>query len=76
MNNEPDKLRFTKCPISGHLKGEGKKGQYWITDNAWKYLTLVEPTEMGPQIRNLGTYNEIYDAILDANEIDVAEDEV
>lgn len=70
MNNTPDKLRFAKCPISGHLKAEGKKGQYWIMDGAWKYLTRVTPTEDGPVIEKRGTFYEIDAAILTANEID------
>lgn len=74
-NNEPDKLRFAKCEISGHLKADGKKGQYWIMDGAWTYLQRVTPTDMGPALEALGPYHSIDDAILDANLIDVKDDE-
>jgi len=69
------RLEFVKCAISGHLKADGKKGQYWIMDGAWKHMKRVTPTDMGPKVECFGSYYEIDDAIKDANEIDVAEDE-
>ena len=60
-------IDFEECEVSGHLKGDGKKGQYWIMDDDWKYLELVTIDAAGPNIKKLGAFHAIDDAVATAN---------
>jgi len=58
------KLNFEKCDISGQLKAEGNKGQYWIEEMAFTYVKLLEIiSKRGPVITNIGTFNTVEDAL-------------
>jgi len=65
-------MEWTECEVSGQLKAEGVKGQYWIDDCCWSYLELVTVDAAGPRIEKLDCYAgldgakkgaELYDAL-------------
>ena len=66
-----DELDFYECEISGYLRANGEKGEYWIYENAWTYLERVTPTPGGPHIEKLGTFNSADEAKLHAELVDV-----
>ena len=63
-------MNFTECDISGHLKAEGSKGQYWIIDNSWTYLERVTPTQSGALVERLGTFDSATDAMAEADRLE------
>ena len=55
-------LVWEKCEVSGQLKAEGVKGQYWIDEKAWSYLSIVSVDSTGPYISKLGQFHDINEA--------------
>lgn len=68
-------LDWVECEISGHLKAEGKKGQYWILDGVWKSLYRVNPTPAGPKEEHICECNDIEAAKSEASIVDGAIEE-
>ena len=52
-------MEWNECEVSGQLKAEGVKGQYWIDDQAWTYLELVTVDAAGPRIEKVGSYTDL-----------------
>jgi hypothetical protein len=71
---EPELLEFIECDISGQLKADGIKGQYWIDEGAWTHMVRVTTTHAGPEIQKLGAYHSVEDAMKEANELDREKD--
>ena len=46
-------IDWVECELSGNLKADGKKGQYWIMAEAWTYVELVNPTPAGPKVKRI-----------------------
>ena len=65
-------MEFTECKESGHLKADGKQGQYWIEEYSWTYLSRVVPTRAGPKNRKLGVFYDVKTAEKTANQLDEA----
>ena len=63
-------MEFIKCKLSGHLKADGLKGQYWILSHVWIYLERVTPSANGPIVERLGTFTSTEKAKLQAEELD------
>ena len=73
-------IEWEECELSGNLKADGKKGQYWIIDQAWTYVDLVNPTPAGPTVKRLRTapyenFTSVEDAKHFVNTFDTQEEE-
>lgn len=67
-------MNFKECKISGQLVAQGDKGQYWIEELAWFYLTQVYVDNSGPFISELGGYRSLEEAKQAAEDYDKAEE--
>ncbi len=68
-------IDWEECELSGNLKADGKKGQYWIMAEAWTYVELVNPTPAGPKVEKAGSFNSVEDAKHFVNTFDTQEEE-
>tara|TARA_R110000851_G_C12776768_1_gene534831 strand:- start:77 stop:283 length:207 start_codon:yes stop_codon:yes gene_type:complete len=56
------KLEWIEEELSGHLKAEGERGQYWLMDDKWIYLESVTFDAAGPNWRKHGLFFSIDEA--------------
>lgn len=67
-------LEWNEDEISDHLKADGNKGTYWILENGWYSIDLINPTPAGPQIEKIGECLREDDAKLIASRWDLMPD--
>ena len=66
-------LEFEECEQSGQLVAHSNHipfCSYWIDECAWTYLESVTGDGAGPNVKKLGAFNSVIDAIKEANSID------
>ena len=67
-------MEFKRNEISGQLVADGERGQYWIDEQAWTYVTMVYVDKTGPKVDKIGTFNNVEDAIKFCNGVEDNED--
>ena len=56
------KLEWIEEELSGHLKADGKRAQYWLMLDVWYYLESVTFDAAGPNWIKRGAFLSIDDA--------------
>lgn len=66
-------MEFETCEISGQLKAEGERGQYFVNEQAFTYVKIVTVDAEGPNIESIGCFTTVEDAIEYINVYDKGE---